>query len=99
MMDKKRLLERAMKAVKEGRMSTRQAADHYAIPRSTIHDHVIEKRRYSGKSRPKLLSDAEEEALVSHILVLSKLGFGINRLTIADVVKVYLDGEHRETSF
>ncbi len=98
-MDQKRLLERAVKAVKNGRMSTREASEHYSVPRSTIHDHVKKKRRYSGRSRPRTLSDEEEEALVAHILLLSKLGFGMDRPTIADVVKVYLDGEDRKTAF
>ena len=49
-------VEKAMKAVKEDKMSIRRAAEMYGIPRSTMSDHLSGKYKYSGGQGGKLLT-------------------------------------------
>ena len=60
-------LDQAIKAVEEG-MSTRLAAKHFKVPRSTIQD------RMSGSSsgklgRPPVLSELEEKIVAERVKV------------------------------
>ena len=46
-------LQRACEAVHKG-MSIRRAAEEYAIPRSTLHDHISRRVVFGAKSGPKV---------------------------------------------
>lgn len=98
-MDRSRRLEHAARVIKAGRMSVREAARFYDIPKSTINEHVRGARQYSGQTRPTVLSKDKEDALVIHLLALSDLGFGLDWHMVAETVKVFLDLENRQTRF
>ena len=72
--DEERLM-RAYTAVKENKMSCRQAAICYDIPKSTLSDRVSGRVTFGSHSGPKrYLSDEEETHLVYFPIQLLKVG-------------------------
>ena len=57
--------------------SVRRAADEYNVPRSTLHDRVVDRVTHGAKSGPcRYLTSLEEEELVSHLQNCSSIGYG-----------------------
>ena len=69
-------LERACDAVRKG-MSVRRAAEEYAIPRSTLHDHISGPKAY--------LTATEEDELVNVLIGMTSVGYSS---TVKDVIEI-----------
>lgn len=85
----KQYLERAVLAVRHGRMSMRQASEQYGIPYTTIN------RRYHGKNplkygRQPALSDMQESQLKEVLQICAEWGFPLKSTDIRYIVQQYL---------
>eukprot|EP00794_Sanderia_malayensis_P018178 gene18178-19992_t len=85
-------MEKALAAVKEGKMSIRCAAKFYNIPKSTLGDAVTGKCTIGKSPGPKrLLTDEEETALAGWLMTLQKIGKQISIPEVLNTVKAILD--------
>lgn len=83
-------LEECLQEIRSGRMSQRNAAATYRIPRSTI------KNKLKGKhskniGRSRVFSDAEEAAFEQHLIKLADFGFPVVAMDFRMAAKAYLD--------
>lgn len=83
-------LEEAVRNVREGRMSQRQASEMYKIPRSTLQN-KIKKVHTNPPGGQTVLTVDEERKLKFHIIAASDFGFPIDSLDLRRIVKSYLD--------
>ena len=92
-------LSRAYEAVKEGRLSVRQAADQYAIPKSTLSDRISGKVKFGAHSGPaRYLSDAEEEELAGFICRCARIGYAKTKKEILAIVEATLASKGKHVS-
>jgi hypothetical protein len=84
------MLEEAMEAVTAHRMSLREAAKEYGVPKTTMIDR-LSGRRGAKLGRSTELSADEEELIVERILVLGKWGFPLGKKDLTHLIKGYLD--------
>ncbi|XP_064596806.1 uncharacterized protein LOC135463478 [Liolophura sinensis] len=83
-------LEKAVKAVKDGKLSVRKAAARYNVKRSTLQDHVS--GRHLGKQGGQPALSLEEENLLTDRLILcGKWGFPLTLMDLRLFVKSCLD--------
>nr|XP_039269918.1 nucleolar RNA helicase 2-like isoform X1 [Styela clava] len=92
-------LEDALKAITEKKMSHREAAEHYGIPKSTLTDRISGKRSSDmmpKRGPPTALSSEEEESLKTFLKDQVKRGLGIGKRDVFQMVKNMLDlsGKH-----
>ena len=83
-------VDKAMKAVKEDKMSIRRAAEMYGIPRSTLSDHLSGKYKYSGGQGGKLLTKEEEERLAVFLVGCASVGYAKSRKEVLNIVQQIL---------
>ena len=81
--------QEAVDAVKSGRLSVRQAAEHYSCARSTLSSHARDSVRHRGPGRPTTLSELEEKIIVRSCVALGTFGYPPNRDLIGRVVQQY----------
>lgn len=83
-------LTEAVRHVKGGNLTQRQAAKKYGIPRSTLKNKI---KGLHGKDvgRPKVLSSTEEKILAERFVVLSDYGFPITLIDGQMIISNYLD--------
>ncbi|XP_071500663.1 uncharacterized protein [Diadema antillarum] len=90
-------IERAYHAAKEGKMSIRQAAKKFNIPKSTLIDKVKGKSPLECKKGPKqILSTEEEVALAEWGVKMAGIGYMCIRTQILYTVKTILDKDEKE---
>ena len=89
-------LQNAVREVAEKRMSLREAAMHYGVPKATLHDRVKESAG-DQLGRPTELSVDEEAIIVERLLVHGNWGFPLTRRDLCALIKAYLDGLGRTT--
>ena len=78
----------AVEAVVFGHMSLSRAAETYNIPKSTLYDHKKGKSFPGVKSgHPTLLSEEEEEDLVSFLIECSEIGYPKTRLEVIAIAE------------
>ena len=92
-------LDKALLMMKEERMSFREAALAYGIPKSTLHDHYLGKVKGTKRGPATVLSEAEESMLVEWALEMAKIGYGRTREQISEMVKRLLDKDGRLNPF
>ena len=92
-------LDKALLMMKEERMSFREAALAYGIPKSTLHDHYSGKVKGTKRGPATVLSEAEESMLVEWALEMAKIGYGRTREQISEMVKRLLDKDGRSNPF
>ena len=80
-------LHKALLMMKEERMSFRQAALAYGVPKSTLHDHYSGKVQGTKRGPATVLSEAEESMLVEWALEMAKIGYGRTQEQISETVK------------
>lgn len=92
------VLDEAVQAVKEGRLSVRAAAEQYGIPKSTLQDRVNDTH---GKThgRPTVLSAEEEDYIVNMLKQCGDWGFPLTQVDLQMFVKHYLDKKGVTTRF
>ena len=83
-------LEEAVKKVKNGEMSYRQAVEAYDVPKSTIADHVKSNIKSRKLGRPAVLTDEIELLLVHAINKLADWGFGVSDQELKVIIRNYL---------
>ena len=66
-------LERAAEEVREGKVSVREAAAKYCIPKSIVHDHSSLKVKQVSSPGPSPVLTIEEETESCYLLLLSFL--------------------------
>lgn len=69
-------LEEALDKIKNCKMSQRDAAKFYKIPRSTL-KYKLKGQHTKPVGKPIALSDSEENIFLSHIIALADLGIPI----------------------
>ena len=80
-------MSKAVKAVLQGGISVQKTSELYNFPRSTLADRVNGHVLPGVKSGPpKLLTDEEEEELVSFLCRLSDIGYPKTRKQVVDLV-------------
>ena len=91
-------LEQACNAVHKG-MSVRRAAEEYAIPRSTLHDHVSGRVTSGSKSGPKAyLTTAEEDELVNFLKGMMSVGYSRTVKEVIEIVQAIVDNKGLEVT-
>lgn len=92
-------LKKALSEVEEGKLSGRAAAAKYAIPRSTLNDHIKNPSREMKCGPSPVLQKEEEERLVKWIIDMSEIGYGQCREQVCLMVKKILDSDKRPNPF
>lgn len=95
--DKERL-EEAVLAVKDGQMSVRAAAEHFEVPKSTLHNRVSGAHG-NVHGRPTELSEDEEKYMVEMVKQCGDWGFPFTQMDLQMFVKHYLDKKGANTRF
>ena len=77
-----------MEAVRDGYMSVREAAKHFAVPRSTLQDklNMAHPKKDGG---PTVLNEKEEKRIVAMMLLMSKWGYPWTSSDLCHFVKTY----------
>lgn len=84
-------VERALRDVVNGRLSIREAAERYNVPKSTIHDKYKGKYLYEKSGRPNALSAPDEANIVAGLVTAAEWGFPFTPSEVKEVVKAFLD--------
>ncbi|XP_072179879.1 uncharacterized protein [Diadema setosum] len=94
-------LQEALKRVRLGELSQRQASVQYGIPRSTIFDKLSGRRpeEYCKLGRAPYLTPAEEDRLAQWAIQMSRIGYGRTREQIMKMAQTIVTAEGRETPF
>ena len=84
------MMAKALNAVKVDKMSVRQAANHFDIPRGTLQRHLLNSNKHAKGSlryfgRPTILTKAMEDDLVEHILHMEKILFGLSKKSLQEL--------------
>lgn len=92
-----RYLERAVRAVKSGRMTIRGASEQYAIPFSTVRRWVKQPNllKYGGQTA---LCENDERNLVEGLLTCANWGFPQQPRDVKTIVQSFIDKEGRHVS-
>ncbi len=90
------MLRRAVQEVVDKNMSFGEAANHYGVPKTTIHDRVKEKVG-EKLGLPTELSAEEESIIVERCLLLGEWGYPLNHHDLTHLIKAYLDSLGRTT--
>ena len=86
----------ALKEVREGRMSQRQASKVYSVPRTTLIDKLCGRRPEICRTGPPPAITVEDEEMFSqHVKKIAEAGFIYTRKALLQEVKNYLDAENR----
>ena len=70
------VLDKAVKQVKQGKMTVHQASQIYDIPKTTISDHVAGKRVHSRHGPEPYLSKQLEDRIASWLIKMAQIGYG-----------------------
>ena len=74
--------------VQERKLSIREAATKYDIPKSTVYDHTSRKVQEGSRPGPSPVLTKEEEAeLVQWVIKMSEVGYGQCRQQVCTMVK------------
>ena len=94
-----RQLEAAMEDVRAGRAGVRGAARKYGIPRSSLHDHLIDKstKRYGGP--PTVLTKEIEKEIATTCTVLQDFGFPLTKELVGVVIRDLLKDTGQQNPF
>lgn len=89
---------RAVQDIERHKMTLGQAAKHYGIPKTTLHDRIKGK---AGQKlgRPTELSMEEEEIMVQRLIIMGQWGFPLTTKDLIHMVKEYLDSMGRTSRF
>ena len=90
-------LEAAVREVKAKRMTAREAAKEFNVPRTTIGDKITGRFATAKPGRPTVLQEEEEKILVERLLLMSHWGFPLTRKDTCYLIKSYLDKIGRTT--
>lgn len=100
-------LQLAIKEVKEGTKTTRGAAIHYNIPRSTLRHYIsgtrgqkgiVSSNNHGGGGRTALRKEEEEE-LAAGLKIMEKWGYGLSKSEVLDIVQNYVITNELKTRF
>ncbi len=78
-------LQQAVEAVKQKKMSVREAAHEFKVPKSTISDRIQGKHESLG--RPTELSAEEEEILVERLTLMADWGFPLTSTDLCILIQ------------
>ena len=82
-------MDRAISAVEDGGMGYREATERYKIPRTTLVRH-LNNPDLAKHGKETLLDWDTELLLVTLIVFMGDIGFGICKLQIIEIVKIFL---------
>lgn len=83
------VLEKCLEDIRCKRLSQREAAEQYGIPRSTIIN-KLKGVRSSVIGGPTVFTPHEEEAFKNHLLKLAEFGFPVSGIDLRYCVRNYL---------
>lgn len=84
-------MQSALKAVQEGRMSSRKASCEFAVLFSTL--------QYKIKGKTTVLSHQEETLLERYIVANAKIGFPLNKRTLVETVQNIVTEDKKPNPF
>lgn len=85
-------LDEALDKIKTCKLSQRDAAKLYKIPRSTL-QYILKGQHTKTAGKPIALSDSEEKVFVSHIVAFADLGIPVGMHDVKIIIKKYLDDQ------
>lgn len=94
MSERHQLINKVIQEIKDKKISVRAAAKKYAIPKSTLSDHLTGKYKGPHGKQP-VFSELEERIFSDHAGKVAEWGFPFTRLDLRLVVKIYLDKQGR----
>ena len=81
-------LHHAYLGVINDKLSIRQAAETYCVPKSTLQDRICGKGPFGSKSGPtKYLTDREEQELVEFIVSCASIGYAKRKQQVLHIVR------------
>lgn len=83
-------LMKAVHEVKEGKMNSFEAANHYKVPSSTIRCHVNEYSSRIGAGPPFYLNEQQETYLIETIKSLEAIGIRLIKPVLKKVCSEYM---------
>ncbi|XP_046394382.1 uncharacterized protein LOC124162069 [Ischnura elegans] len=83
-------IEKAVEAVKSGRMSLRGACKEFGVPKSTVHD-ILKDKHPKKSGGQTVLSAKEEDQLAQGILKCAEWGIPLRAIDLRLVVREYLN--------
>jgi hypothetical protein len=90
----------AVQAVQEKKMSYRKAGAFYGVSKSTIFDHATGKVEFGKKPGPPSISTAaEEQKIVEYAIEMGRIGYGLTRERVLEMVKKIIDKDGRPNPF
>ena len=89
-------MRKALKAVKNKRMSLGEASKEYGVPKVTIHDR-LRGNMQEKLGRPTVLSEEEESIIVERLKLMGTWGFPLTSRDLCAIIKAYLDELGRTT--
>lgn len=99
-------LRNAMDDVRSGRLTQKQAAETYSIPKSTLQlklngwrGRAVTETVSGGGGRKLALPIATEKRLVKYLNVLNKWGFGLSKNEVLDVIQEFVRCNKLTTPF
>ena len=85
-------LQKAYEAVRDKKMTLRQASETFGVAKSTLHDRLSGKVLFGSRSGPpRLLTQNEEEALVTFLVHCASVGYPRSRKDVLVIVQGVLD--------
>ena len=89
----------ALDGIREEKLSLREAAARYGIPKSTIATYMSGKSVLSKKPGPStILLPLEEQKLVDYALHMSEIGYGRTKDQLLEMVKKLIESDGRPKS-
>jgi transposase-like protein len=87
---------KAVKAIETKKMTLGEAARHYGVPKTTLHDRLNAK---AGEKlgRPTELTEEEEKIIVERLVLMGEWGFPLTCRDLTAIIKAYLDELGRTT--
>lgn len=82
--------QNALKEIKRGRLSIRQASEQFAVPYTTLQN-ALKGNHPLKMGRPIALSQEEEQHLVEGLLTCARWGFPLQSTDVRNIVQMYLN--------
>ena len=90
-------LQEALRDLKNGTLTQRQASVYYGIPRSTLRSKIKGRHPKSAGGQTVFSAD-EEKMFVNYCLTMSQFGFPVDTFDLRCIVKTYLERQGRKIS-
>lgn len=93
-----RSMDQCIRDIKTNKLTQREAAKRYKIPRSSVilKLKAVRENKVKPPGRQCIFFPEEEQAFVDHAIAMCKFGFPITLFDLRYIVKIYLDSSDRK---